>query len=617
MCGFLGEVAFGGERISHSRFEYLLSLSKSRGPNETRIEGLGNRALFGFNRLSVLDLTSNASQPMWSPSKRYLLMFNGEIYNHMEIRKYLSDKNTFISSSSDTVTLAHAIDEWGIKKTIEQLDGMFAIAIYDRSNKSVSLIRDFAGIKPLFYGLKKKHLVFSSKYNQLSKHPIFQSGMVDTAVLKLYLTQHFIPPPFGILENTFSLSPGEIINFDYNGDRKSHNYWTYPSYEESQFAQNEVIRDIEFSLQESVKSQMISDVPIGAFLSGGVDSPLICFNAKKTAGNQLNTYSLTVDSPRHDESFLSTQYANTLNVHNELIEMNTNNAIEILNPSISSIGEPFGDFSILPTWKICKVASADITVALSGDGGDELFFGYERFNSISKNYWLWSKPYSIRYLLRGLDKLFLNEKYLNDCVLYANPGDAHFGLHNRFSSRLIKDLIPVLDETDIPEGFNIYKYEKPKTIGHLLHEVRKSEFYGMLQKTLIKVDRASMAHGLEVRVPFLKKSMIRNVLSYGVNVHEPLFQRKKLLFELLKRSYPKIKPELSKKGLTIPLKKWISKCFKDEFYNALLDDSFCYNYGINKQRVETTLESHYSEKEDLKWPLFSLYSLSIWDNEWR
>ena len=617
MCGFLGEVNYTGESIPVSRFKKLLSLSKSRGPNETKIKEIGQKILFGFNRLSVLDLSSNASQPMWSPSKRYLLMLNGEIYNHQDIRKSFNANDGEISSSGDTATVAYSLDKWGIQKTINKLDGMFAIAIFDSFEKSISLIRDFAGIKPLFYGRDSSVLVFSSQYNQISKHPNFRYKHINSSVLKLYLSQHYIPSPFGILEDTYSLNPGEIITFDANGKRNTSYYWSYPSYSESKINDDNIVSDIKTELSSAIRSEMLSDVPIGGFLSGGVDSPLICFEATKFERKNFNTYSLKLDSQMHDESVLSTYFANELNVNNELIKMNSSNALNTLYRSTRAVGEPFGDFSILPTWEISKTASKDITVALSGDGGDELFFGYERFISIAKNHWLWKQPYLIRYFVRGMDKFFLDEKYVNDCILFNNPGEAHFGLHNRFHSSLMKTLIPSIDQVSLPTGYNNYKYKSPRTVGQLLYEIQKSEFYGMLQKTLIKVDRASMAHGLEVRVPFLKKSMIEKVLKYGVSVHQPLKGRKKILFKILKQSFPNVIPELSKKGFTIPLKNWIKSSLKDEFYDKLLDRGFCDHYAINKKYMEKMLHMHSVGKQDLKWPLYTLYSLAVWDNDWR
>ena len=203
MCGILGEYSPKKKLIALERFKSILDISKTRGPNDTSIKSTHGEIRFGFNRLSIIDLSKRASQPIWSPSGRYLIVFNGEIYNHLELRKKLGDFGRNIKSHGDTVSLAYFIDEWGIFKSIELLDGMFAIGIWDRKARCLSLARDFAGIKPLFYGMNNNGLVFASQYNQISTHPFFKDERINQSVLKLYIAQHFIPPPFGLLKNTF------------------------------------------------------------------------------------------------------------------------------------------------------------------------------------------------------------------------------------------------------------------------------------------------------------------------------------------------------------------------------------------------------------------------------
>ena len=217
MCGILGEYSPSNRLPSLERFKKILDISKSRGPDETSIKSISGKVRFGFNRLSILDLSKEASQPIWSPSGRYLIVFNGEIYNHLELRKNLGVFGANIKSHGDTVSLAYCIDKWGINKSIDSLEGMFAIGIWDRDSRCLSLARDFAGIKPLFYGFNSKGFVFSSQYNQISNHPFFRDEEINQSVLKLYISQHFIPPPFGLLKNTHSVFPGEIVKFDKYG----------------------------------------------------------------------------------------------------------------------------------------------------------------------------------------------------------------------------------------------------------------------------------------------------------------------------------------------------------------------------------------------------------------
>ena len=614
MCGILGEYSPSNRLPSLEKFKKILDISKSRGPDETSIKSISGKVRFGFNRLSILDLSKEASQPIWSPSGRYLIVFNGEIYNHIELRKSLGDFGENIKSHGDTVSLSYCIDKWGINKSIESLEGMFAIGVWDRKEKCLSLARDFAGIKPLFYGLNKNGFVFASQYNQISNHPFFRDEKINKSVLKLYISQHFIPPPFGLLKNTFSVFPGEIVKVDKSGKLEKRRYWSFPKFDNSIMSFTDSKNIIDNEIQDSVKQQLFSDVPLGAFLSGGVDSPLICNYAKNYITGDFNTFSIGSDSEIHDETHQSSQYARALNTKHHIEKMTSENFLEGIDDILMKAGEPIGDSSILPTWKLSNIASSKVTVILSGDGADELFFGYERFQSIAKNHWLWNYPFYLRYLVRGLDRLVFNDKFINECVLSSSPGDSHFGLQSKHTNAFYDWLVPGLKNVSLPVDYDIYQYSNPKTKNELLHMIRQAEFYGMLQKTLAKVDRASMANSIEVRVPFLKKSLVEKVVKTGIETHSPMEKRKKVLYDILIQSFRNIKPQSDKKGFSIPLKNWIRKKYRSAFYEKLLDGNFCHSFGIENKKMEEVLNSHMNGKQDYKWPLFTLYSLSVWNN---
>ena len=614
MCGILGEFSLTNSLTPIDRFKSILKISKSRGPDESSIKSASGKIQFGFNRLSILDLSKEASQPVWSPSRRYLIVFNGEIYNHQKLRSDLGIVGETIKSHGDTASLVYCIDRWGITNTIKKIEGMFSLAVWDVKKRRLSLARDFAGIKPLFYGWKNSKFVFASQYNQISNHPFFRNEKVNQSVLKLYLEQHYIPPPFGILNNTFSVFPGEIVTVDIEGKLKRKKFWTFPEFHESTTNYINAEKTIENEIRQSVREHLISDVPLGAFLSGGVDSPLICDYAKHYIPHDFNTFSLGSDSPIHDETYLSKKYSTALNSIHHTVEMTAANSFQYVDRILAKAGEPIGDSSIIPTWKLSNVANSKVTVILSGDGADELFFGYERFQSLAKNHWLWNYPYCLRYLVRGFDRLVFNDKYINECVLSSTPGESHFGLHSNQPKELSRQLIPSLSSVKLPEIFDLYKYPNPKTKNELLHIIRKVEFYGMLQKTLTKVDRASMANSIEVRVPFLKKTLVEKIVKTGVRVHSPMLKRKKILYNLLMKSFKNIKPEIRKKGFSIPLTKWIKTDYKNVFYEKLLDKNFCQTFDIETKKMEEILNNHINGKYDYKWSLFSLYGLSVWNN---
>ncbi len=615
MCGIYGQVIFGNQKLTDKeKFISLLSLSSKRGPDFQGYYSNKKNIQFGFNRLSILDLSENASQPIKSPSGRYIMVFNGEIYNHLELRNSLPKKKFTFKGSGDTESVISCFENFGIEKTISMLDGMFAIGIYDNYNSSLYLIRDFAGIKPLFYGFKNRNIIFASQYNQISRHEKFNFESIDESVLKLYLSFNYIPSPFGILKNTYSINPGEILRFDKNGKRFSKTYWDFPEYSNDCIISDSEIDYVEEHIESAVKAQLISDVPLGSFLSGGVDSPLVSYFAKKNSSGDFNTYCMGSDSYKHDESLAASKFAESLGTIHHNCYMNSKNSLEALEKSILAAGEPFGDFSIIPTWQISKMAKEKVKVILSGDGGDELFFGYERFKSVAKNYKLWGKPYFKRFLIRYTDKIIFNDKHFNDGALFPSAGVSLRGLHFRMPENLLNKLIPDLSTVNLPHDFTLYESKHYSSQNELLYHLRKMEFYGMMQKTLTKLDRASMDHGLEARVPFLQKKLIENILKINIQVHQPMASRKKILFNLLNKLYPSIPKQNIKMGFSVSLTNWLKNDYNKPFREKLLDKNFQHSFGIDDNIITKMLEKHQSGLIDNKWSLFSLYSLALWFN---
>ena len=605
MCGFLLE--YKSEALSiKQEFIKLLSQSKLRGPD---FQGYWSNNLsiqLGFNRLSILDLSEAGNQPMISLSQKFAIVFNGEIYNHLELRKKL-DFNKF-RGQSDTETITACLDEWGVLKTIESLDGMFAISIYNQETKEIHLVRDFAGIKPLFYGWNGKTLVAASQYDQIKGHPDFLNYPIDESVLKLYLQQHFVPAPFGLYKNTFQVKPGEIITFQPNGNSVKQQYWEFPSsYDYSISDSNEAEKLVSETLDSCVKDQMLSDVPLGAFLSGGVDSPLICSYAKKY-NKDLSVFSIGSDSVVHDESERATEFAKALELPQDLWKLSSSEVLKYWKEAIQSLHEPLADFSILPTYLVSKLAKKRVTVALSGDGGDELFFGYERFYSIGKNINYQHLPSIVRKGIYGLDKYYSGNKNVNGVLLAKKQSNAHQGQHSRFLKRDLDSIAPQLANVNYPEAWNVYQYDNSRDERELVMKVQKAEFYGMMQKTLRKVDLASMENSLEVRVPFLQKKMIETswkidpLLSYGKN------KKKEVLKNILQNQIPNVARDDVKKGFSVPLSKWIREDLKKEFQQKLLEGSGN-SFGFERKAIETMLQAHLQGKGDHKWELFTLYSL--------
>ena len=604
MCGFLGQI--NQIPLAETDFKAILALSRHRGPDQCGY-WLEEQVQFGFNRLAILDLTVAGHQPMQSPHQNFVIVFNGEIYNHQELRKALPQYN--YRGTSDTETITHALEVWGVETTIKKLDGMFAMAIYDRRQKALYLVRDFAGIKPLFFAQRGRAIVFASQYDQIIHHPDFKNASIRNEVLKLYLEQHFIPAPFGLHEGTAQVRPGEIIRFDSEGHRTILRYWELSESGEGEIKNvDEAQKHISEALASCVQDELVADVPLGAFLSGGVDSPLICAQAVKYK-KDLQVFSIGSDSKVHDESERSKLFAKAMHVKQDLCQLDARQMMQYWAEAMKSLHEPFADFSLLPTYLVSKQASKQVTVALSGDGGDELFLGYERFWSVGKNIQYQHWPLIARKALYGFDKYTTGNKRLNSVLLMPSQASAHQNLHSRFSKNWLERIAPDLTGVKLPGEFDTYKYANTGTERELIGHMRKAEFYGMMQKTLRKVDLASMQNSLEVRVPFLQKKFIDAamqidpMLSYGGG------KKKQVLKNLLVEEFPEMPDDNIKRGFSIPLTQWIKEDLRSVFEEKLLSGKYT-QFGFDTGAMEAMLRSHSNGEKDFKWPLFTLCALT-------
>jgi asparagine synthase (glutamine-hydrolysing) len=607
MCGFLFE--FSNYSIkNHDELMCLLEISKKRGPDSTSSISPTPNTWFGFNRLAIQDLSNAGNQPMLSDDGLLTLVFNGEIYNHIEIRKNLNKRNW--RGHSDTETILAAIVEWGFDKTIDALDGMFAIACYNTRDNSMSCARDFAGIKPFFYGWDGNTFVGASQYNQVIKHSKYSNKDIDTAVMRLYLEQHFIPAPFGIYKDTGQLEPGEIIHIR-GGKIIRYKYWEFPEFQEPTiYSKNQALELIQNELNVSIKSQLISDVPLGAFLSGGIDSPLVSWFAKQNLSN-LDTFTIGSDSVIHDETEDAQTYARLIGSKNHSKRLTSDEIISDLQQIMECVTEPMADFSIIPTYLVSRHAKEKVTVALSGDGGDELFFGYERFWSIAKNIKYQHYPWAIKAALYGFEKYYKKDKRINSVILSNSQSLSHRRLHSRFDKTAIELLFPHLQGVKTPKGYKTYNYSNKKSELELIQSMRKAEFYGMMQKTLRKVDLASMGNSLEVRVPFLKKSFIEASLKIDPMLSFGSGRKKELLKELVKNKISQAPIDNRKRGFSVPLGSWLTN---KELMKAMFvenESRLVNTFGMDKLEFQKLQNRHLNREIDAKWPLFTLSTLPV------
>ncbi|WP_340203180.1 asparagine synthase (glutamine-hydrolyzing) [Ascidiimonas sp. W6] len=613
MCGIFGEFFTRNTLSSKAYFRAMNNRNTSRGPDAEGYWSNGKNCSLGFRRLAILDLSETGNQPMQSQGGRFNMVFNGEIYNYREIRRALEKAGIRFRGSSDSEVILNAFEVYGIHKTVKMLDGMFAIALFDTTENALYLIRDFAGIKPLFYSFKEGDLVFGSSYDQIADHQSNTQLTIDPEVLQTYMRMHYIPAPYGLLKHTFQVAPGQWIKFDTNGKQHSETYWELPDTPSENLIthEKEALAYLDSVLSEAVKAELVADVPVGSFLSGGIDSPLVTKYAN-TQHKGINTFTIGSDSKVHDESEDAATYAKLIGCSQHLIKMDSGKAAAMLLDSMTHLGEPFADFSLLPTYLVAGLAKKHCTVVLSGDGGDELFFGYERFYSVLKNYnyrWL---PQAFRYPAYAADKLLFKNKHLSECITAPNFAAAHQGLHSRVSATTFQSLFP--EEKGSMKLLSAYQYSDKGSEIELLCRMRKAEFYGMMQKTLIKADRMSMAHSLELRVPFLKKTVIEAALKIHPMLSYGALKKKEILKKLLKQQLPKAPIDNRKRGFTVPLAQWLREELKHPVYEMLKQTQFIDAFGISENALEGYWKEHQQGKADHKWLLFTLYSLATWQN---
>lgn len=602
MCGFLGEFCFHEAKVTlATTFKSLLKLSKHRGPDATEVYRT-EQCQLGFNRLAILDLSENGNQPKQSPSGRYKVVFNGEIYNYQDLIKTYNLTN--LNSTSDTEVLVSLFDLLGVKETIVLLNGMFAIAVFDTEQNVFYLTRDFAGIKPLFYGIVDYGLVAASQFDQVFKHQWIKEALkLKPEAVKDYFGFGYMQAPNTIYDSVFQVCPGEFIKIDREGDLEREFLIKFSNEPRSQSNKE----SLETVLKNAVKRQLVSDVSVATFLSGGVDSPLISAYAKEEK-EPIEAFTVKVDDPVLNESDIAKSYAEHLNIKQDIFSLTESEIIKQIDDHFLAYSEPFGDYSSIPTYVITKEAKKRHTVMLSGDGGDELFFGYPRMlDVLNKRMWF-KLPFLIRKSIAKItNKLGITKtwapyfKSLDDFIMHK-----HIHLPNNIMDKAFRN---VEYSTLMKAQYN-FKNTSRKS---LLHQLRVNEFYAHMQRILIKVDRASMKHSLEVRVPFLDKLSIEHAWNYEGDLKTKTDLKKELKLALAKK-VPKELINKKKMGFTVPLLEWLRNELKHDVMTHILDKSFYGESIIDTSVLKTYTEDFYNKKHHDAWGIWHIYAWQKWAN---
>lgn len=613
MCGICGILSFKQESSRHAFWEAVQGMANSmrrRGPDD---EGLWadpqGRLHFGFRRLSVIEPGSAGHQPMISSDGRSSLVFNGEIYNHRELRKELEEKGIRFRSHSDTEVLLEALNLLGLA-ALDRLNGMFAFAWYRTDTKVLILARDHAGIKPLYYAtFPGKGLVFGSQYNLLLMSPWGNPGLIRLDVLRLYLRLHHIPPPYGMLENTFQLEPGHYLQINADGSIQKKSWWRLPEDPRPDLSGTEALDYLEEVLNRAVRRHRIADVPLGVFLSGGIDSPLVTALARRQTDASLKAFTISSPGWWQDEGPDALRYAKELDVDYHELRLTEDDVLAVIDDVMEAQHEPFADFSIIPTLIVSKFARSELTVALSGDGGDELFFGYERPLSLLRDGRFFRWPWSVRAALYAAGKYGFGPKR-SDVIVAPSPGDYYFGVNSRLNDTDLARIAPNLP--GLPDDFDLYKSRDYQGEKGLADYSRRVEFYGQMQRCLKKVDMASMHHSLEVRVPLLDREVIETSLRIDPFYCMQDGQRKVPLRRLLERYVPADIIPKRKRGFAVPLAEWLRGPLRPIVEETLFSGDLIRSGIFYADGLQAYWKDHMEARRDNKWGLWTLLALQWW-----
>jgi len=576
MCGILGII---DRKIAVTEFQQCLETLSHRGPDD---EGVwlnrDGRVILGHKRLSILDLSEAGHQPMVTDDGRYAIVFNGEIYNYRDLKKQLDKRGIRFKGHCDTEVLLQYLICYGIEKTLENVDGMFAFGFWDEAEKKLYLVRDHIGEKPLYYGFVNKEFIFSSGLKAIQTHPQFNDSISKEAV-QFFFTYKFIPSPSSIYENIYKLEPGHYLRLSEGNSIIKKQYYNYAdvalkaTLNCENLSESESLDILDEVLTDSIKGRLISDVPVGAFLSGGLDSSLIVSILAKRLNRNVETFTIGFEEKSYDESRYARQIAQYLGInHNEMI-FSKRDALDAVLDIYRVYDEPFADVSQLPTYLVSRFARNKVKVVLSGDGGDELFAGYNRYiiadkmtsgikGKIIKNICRCLFKTGGNRLLSSLLGIYKDVKKQNLKVILANEHLTRLNhlVRSKAVNEIYSSVMMNFDNNNqyfdnVPYFKNIKAELDNVTIQQacMIYDA----VYFLSDAIFTKLDRATMSVSLEGRVPLVSRKMIEAAWKIPMKFKVKQGKRKYILYSLLKRYLPEEYVDRPKSGFGVPMPDWL------------------------------------------------------------
>ena len=612
MCGIAGEFSFS-EAASNADWRHISELMARRGPDARGFwTSDDKRCVLVFRRLAILDLSPSGHQPMVIDSGRYALVFNGEIYNYRELRSELQHCGVRFKSTGDAEVVLHALAQWGAQ-AFRRFNGMFAIAFYDSTTRRLLLARDHAGIKPL-YLLRSRHgIAFASQYDQLLAHPWSAGLKPSSDALGLYLRFAFIPAPYAALENTQMLEAGTWLEVDRSGHIQRGVHFELPQRCAASLQGEQAVEAVDAAITSAVKRQLVSDVPVAAFLSGGVDSPLVVSKMSAPGGGGVRAFTIGTADPRSDETSDASEYARELGVAHTIERVSVDQAQSLVVDAIDACGEPFGDYSIIPTLLVSRLAARDFKVVLSGDGGDELFWGYvRRMAALIQCAPSFVRPHAVRASRWQMLRM-MGRGDTAPHLRWRTLGHMQAAKHTHLSGGWLQRVFPRLPAW--PSEFHLFDYEGSDS-DSAAQWLRWNEFVCHLTMVLLKVDRASMFNSLEVRVPLLDREVISTAIQ--VDWRSCLDVKRGIGKLPLRGALARVvrHQTLAKRGFEVPMGQWLRTSLRDVFEQAVLSRDALMGMEIDRTAIRKLYAQHLAGTYDHAWGLWPLLSLALWERRY-
>lgn len=630
MCGLTGYLTFS-QQYDEQVIRKMTDTLQHRGPDDQGVQVFNEnegQVAFGHRRLSILDLSAEGHQPM-----NFLhldIIYNGEIYNFMEIRKELEEKGYDFISHSDTEVLLKAYHCWG-HSFLDRLIGMFAIVIFDREKHTLNLYRDRAGVKPLYYQWYNDQLIFGSELKALMSYPQFHKE-IDTNSLSLFLQYSYIPAPHCIFKHTYKLKPGHFLEFDLkNKTLEDHKYWdAFDSYNqpELKMTEQEAIEETEALMKSAYQYRMVADVPVGVFLSGGYDSTSVAAILQANSTDKLKTFTIGFEENEFNEAPEAKKIAEYLGTDHTEYYITPKEAAEIIPLLPDIYDEPFADNSTIPTTLLSRLARESVTVALSADGGDEIFGGYNKFNQSIK-YANFAPAWVQQVMSKGMG--MINPEQIPYFSSKYNFSTRYEKMRNIWESNsphvAMKQIAQYITEKEartfiMPDVENYHTYfdegGKLSQDTSMLNQLLAIDYKTFLvDNNLVKVDRATMSVGLEGREPMLDHRLIELVSRLPADLKINNGTNKYLLKQIVHKYVPQSMMERPKMPFIAPLTIWFKKELKDMMAQYLDKDVIESQGLLNAESVVDLRDRYFNDEQFSHQKLWNLLVFQMWHEKWN